>query len=280
MGTWGPGIFADDLASDVQGTFRDLIGQGVEPAEATDRLVDEYCPDGDLGDGPVFWLALAATQWRLGRLEERVRDRALQVIADGADLRRWEDETTNALARKRRAALEQLRQQLLTPPPPAKRVPARYIAETEFEPGDLVSYRLLSERHILLRVVQIHGDRGGDWPEVEIVDCNGDTVNTAEASDSGPRRPLPSAAKTGRFKTRFWVFRRSKREFPASRLKVLARSLPITPLPGPSGPEWAPGIDPEHGHRRDPKYGHPDYGNCCTTWRELDSYLQEGFGLE
>src|SRR4051812_11257563 len=122
MGTWGPGIFADDYAADLRGEFRDLIGQKMPPADATQRLIAEYQPDDDPDDGPVFWLALAAIQWQLGRLEDSVRARALDVIASGVNLRRWEQEATPSDVRKRRAALEKLREQLLGPFPPPKRV--------------------------------------------------------------------------------------------------------------------------------------------------------------
>jgi hypothetical protein len=42
VGTWGPGIFSDDLAADVREDFRDLISQGLTPEEATERLKRDY----------------------------------------------------------------------------------------------------------------------------------------------------------------------------------------------------------------------------------------------
>ena len=118
-GAWGPAIFSDDLATDIRADYTDLIGQGISSAEATQRLVREYRPHADSDDGPVFWLALAATQRRLGRLEEVVKHRALQVIDDGTNLRRWERDTSAGQARKRQSALQRLKfkQQLLTDPP-------------------------------------------------------------------------------------------------------------------------------------------------------------------
>src|SRR5947209_4537342 len=107
MGAWGPAIFSDDTASDLRADYRDLIGDGVPGSSATDRLLVEW--RGSLEDpdeAPVFWLALAATQWACGRLEPRVQEEALRVIADGSDLRRWAGDAK--LIKKRQAALSKL----------------------------------------------------------------------------------------------------------------------------------------------------------------------------
>lgn len=64
----------------------------------------------------VVWLALAATQWNCGRLEERLKAKALEIIESESDLKRWTDK---ALERKRGAALSKFREQLLSPQPAA-----------------------------------------------------------------------------------------------------------------------------------------------------------------
>jgi hypothetical protein len=42
MGTWGTGLYSDDLAADLRGDFRDLLGEGVPASVAVDRLMSEY----------------------------------------------------------------------------------------------------------------------------------------------------------------------------------------------------------------------------------------------
>src|SRR5579864_4758272 len=42
MGTWGAGIFSDDLASDVRESWRDLLATGVPAEEATARVEADY----------------------------------------------------------------------------------------------------------------------------------------------------------------------------------------------------------------------------------------------
>jgi hypothetical protein len=88
MGTWGVALFSDDLAADLRGDFRELIGEGLTATQAVDKLIDEYSASLDDEDEmPVFWLAIAAVQWQLGRVEERTKQNALQVIDEGRDLK-------------------------------------------------------------------------------------------------------------------------------------------------------------------------------------------------
>src|SRR5512142_3592223 len=125
MGAWGTAIFSDDTACDVREDYRDHIGGGLSGPEATDRLLyawRETLHDPDVG--PVFWLALASTQWKCGRLESRIRDKALEVIANGSDLRRWADKLK--LLTRRKLVLAKLEEQLRSPPPAEKRIPKRF----------------------------------------------------------------------------------------------------------------------------------------------------------
>lgn len=90
-GVWGTAIFSNDDAADLRDDYRRMIGEGLSGSEATDRLLRRWVPspgkDPDLA--AVFWLALAVTQWKCGRLEERVKTQALRVIDDGTALRAW-----------------------------------------------------------------------------------------------------------------------------------------------------------------------------------------------
>jgi hypothetical protein len=116
MGTWGTGIFDDDTACDVRGHYRRALRAGVPGPEATDQLLRAYAPGPDPFDTPI-WLGLAATQTKLGRLEERVKTTALEVIDSGANLAAWA-EADAATRRSRRTALQRLRRRLLGPQRP------------------------------------------------------------------------------------------------------------------------------------------------------------------
>jgi hypothetical protein len=71
MGVSGTSVFSDDLAADTRDTFTDYIAEGLGAVEATDRLVAESADAlDDEDDANVFWIALAATQWKFGPTRE------------------------------------------------------------------------------------------------------------------------------------------------------------------------------------------------------------------
>lgn len=47
MGAWGPAIFSDDTACDIRSDYRELLEDGVDDAEATQRVISEYQHLGD-----------------------------------------------------------------------------------------------------------------------------------------------------------------------------------------------------------------------------------------
>jgi hypothetical protein len=173
MGTWGVALFSDDIASGLREDFRDLIGDGLSTADSVDKLILEYSPEGDPDLEPVFWLALSAVQWKLGRLEERTKQRALKIIENGQDLKRWDD---IKLKKKREIILQKLKTQLLTQPPAPKKVPKRFISENDWKIGEVVGFQLASKRWVLLRVIGHHVDKGGRNAVCELLDWIGEAV--------------------------------------------------------------------------------------------------------
>jgi hypothetical protein len=166
MGTWGVSLFSDDIASDLREDFRDLIADGLSSTDAVDKLILEYTPDNDPDIEPVFWLVLAATQWKFGRLDGRTKQRALTIINNGQDLKRWSDSKQR---KKREIVLEKLKAQLLTPPPVARKVLKRFVDENEWEIGEIIGFQLASKRWVLLRVIGHHRDAGGKSAVCELL---------------------------------------------------------------------------------------------------------------
>src|SRR6267154_5411325 len=122
MGAWGTTLFSDDTACDVRDSYIDLVGDGLTGPEVTKALLDEWSASlNDPDESPVFWLALAATQWRCGRLDGHVLQKALTVIDGGTDLARWESGSKDF--KKRKTVLERLRAQLISPQPPERHIP-------------------------------------------------------------------------------------------------------------------------------------------------------------
>src|SRR5690348_4616287 len=87
MGAWGPGVFSDDTACDIRDDYREYLGEGLTGEQATARILRGYKSSlADPNDATVVWLALAATQWKLGRLDPETLAQALHVIDAGTGL--------------------------------------------------------------------------------------------------------------------------------------------------------------------------------------------------
>jgi hypothetical protein len=196
MGAWGTGLFSNDTSCEVREDFRELIADGVSAAEATDRLIASYemrlPPDADPDMSVDFWLALAVTQHRLGRLLPEVREAAFAAAVDPRELARWEPRDR----RKRQGALDKAVQLLQRPQPAAKTLPKRIRCETALEPGQHVMYQLGSGARILLRVLSIHEDKGGRGPRVALLDWHSDELPPPEP-DRLPVRENPWARRSG-----------------------------------------------------------------------------------
>src|SRR5688500_18299611 len=74
MGAWSPALFDDDDAADLRSDYRAYLADAQSDAAATDLAAANY---GAAFDRPsettAFWLALASIQWRMGRLDPRVK---------------------------------------------------------------------------------------------------------------------------------------------------------------------------------------------------------------
>lgn len=191
MGAWGTGIFQDDTACDIRENYRDYLGEGMSEEDAKARILKEFGGDlVDPRDGGVVWLALAATQWKLGRLDEETKAEALRVIDSGVDLERWNSATKDYA--KRKAALEKLRVQITSPQPEQKKVSRRKLCESHWSEGDVFGYRLVDGRLVLFRVMGHHTDKGGMYPICELLDWIGEAVPSEEvlqALQVKPSRP-------------------------------------------------------------------------------------------
>ena len=144
MGAWGANLYQDDVALDVKDEYKDNLRRGKTNEEAMQEIIDKYQELlEDEEDRGVFWLALADTQWNLGRLDEQVKKQALEIIELGTDLKRWE--INEKLYNKRKEILEKLKEKLLSPQPEEKRMPKYRTYKCEWENGDVFAYQLKSE---------------------------------------------------------------------------------------------------------------------------------------
>lgn len=135
MGTSSTALFSDDTACDVRDDFIQRLSSGLTAPAATKSIIQSWAAEiNDADEGPVFWLALAATQWKYGCLEHEVQTNAIEIIDRGLDLQRWE----GAAQARRRTVLSLLKEKLLSPQPAPRRPPKR-------KPVVVPSIKLLSQ---------------------------------------------------------------------------------------------------------------------------------------
>lgn len=175
MGAWGTGIFQDDTACDIRDDYRDHLGNGLSGQEATQKILADYASSfSDSDESGVAWSALAAAQWKLGRLEPETLKHALGMIESGADLARWQQDPKGLRARQ--AVLAKLKTQLTSPQPPARKIAKRILCEWHLGVGELFAIRLLSGRQVIFRVTGTHTDKGGSYPQCELLDWIGEEI--------------------------------------------------------------------------------------------------------
>lgn len=107
MGTWGVGLFDDDVACSVRDDYFALLEHELTPDAAADQLLVDYADE----NSPVIVLALAATQLQDGYLSDVVAARAQACIEDGAAIRVW-DTASESTRIERQRVLDELHRAL------------------------------------------------------------------------------------------------------------------------------------------------------------------------
>ena len=191
MGTWGTKIYEDDTASDVKEEYIDLLKQGIENEEATNRLIEGYDTE-DEEEGPIFWFALANIQWEYGRLLENVKKQALYYIESGIELERWEED--KKLYEKRKEVLKELEEKLNSPMPKEKRIVKHKIYKCTWNIGDVYAYKIKeNEEYMGKYIVMIKvGEEYGKydiWPVVYVYNKMFDNIPKIEDLKNIPYLP-------------------------------------------------------------------------------------------
>lgn len=172
MGAWGTGLYQDDDTCDIKEEYLNYLRIGKTNEEALQEVISdnkEMIKDDEIG--PLFWLALADTQWKYGRLTNDIRDRALEVIDSGKDLERWKED--KKLFQKRKKVLEKLKEKLNTEQPSEKKISKIKFERVNWKVGDIILYQILNEdfkehrwykKYVLLKVMGTRKINVGSLP--------------------------------------------------------------------------------------------------------------------
>ena len=126
METWGTSLYDNDSTSDIRGDYLDKLKRGKTNEEATKELVDAHMNIVDTDEEPLFWFALADTQWNYGRLLPEVKEKALFYLLMGKEWDCWNESGEKELSAWERT-LETLKGKLMSPQPPKKSIKVSFL---------------------------------------------------------------------------------------------------------------------------------------------------------
>ena len=181
MGVFGTGIFADDDALDVRSDYKFFLADAQSDQLASDTIAREYGASlEDPSTTTSFWIALALTQWKIGRLEDRIKAVALRIIDEDLDLRKWDGSPDR---RKRANALAEARRKIVSPQPAARPIPKPLPVQL---PGwvfaEVVGVRLPNGKLALLHMIcyESCSRYGVKAPVVSVLNWLGESIPTTD----------------------------------------------------------------------------------------------------
>lgn len=242
MGTWGSGLYANDTTCDVRDTYLNYLRDGLSNQESYEKtlLEMETCLD-DEDEAPLFWYAMAETQWKVGRLMPDVRDKALEWIEKEGGLSLWLESSSKGTGWKK--TLSKLKEKLNSPMPPEKKL--RKPGDPKTNPwniNDLYAYQFpentpLANKYVVLQKVceEIHYG-GRVVMRIQVYDKIFEQLPTLESLSSVRLIPLdgrdPSIYPEGFDYTKDLIMNRrifpgSSRDYPGKRFTYIGNQ------PGP-----------------------------------------------
>ena len=149
MGTWGPGLYANDFAEDFQAAIRAVLRLPMDPDQLVELLRTTYA---DVADNPddedhtTFWLVLADKFHRQGLESADLYSRADSIMANGDDLKMLAASGMyESDLRKRQKNLATLQAQLSQPVAGKVRRTLQGPKPFLMNPGDLLVYPVCSD---------------------------------------------------------------------------------------------------------------------------------------
>lgn len=140
MGTWGVGIYQNDISADVKEDYIAKLKSGKSDEVALKEILSEYQEDmEDIDCKYDFYFGLADTLWKKGRLTEKIKTIALQLIEEDRVSQRWQ---TERIRYERSKVLDKLKVQLEETMPEYKKIPVHKPYVLGWEEGDVYFFQI------------------------------------------------------------------------------------------------------------------------------------------
>ena len=134
MGTWGTGIFQNDIADDVKTTYINKLKMGKSDEIALEETISENSDFlSDSEDSLDFWFALSSIMYDYGRLNEEIRCKVIALLESNNDSDRWTEKEN----KKRKTELEKLKTKMYSEMPLRKKVAVTKRFECEWKKNDI-----------------------------------------------------------------------------------------------------------------------------------------------
>lgn len=189
MGAWGSSLYSNDATCDVRDSYIELLKKQTDNEEAYKQMLEsfqEYIGD---DEEPLFWYALADTQWKTGRLIPEVKDKALDWIAKDGGLSIWLEDGSSGKGWQK--TLDKLKERLNSELPPEK----KFRKEIDFprnpwSVGDVYAYQFhtkladenkLLGKYILMQKIGETEYDGWQLSRVQVYNCVFDEIPGIDA---------------------------------------------------------------------------------------------------
>lgn len=147
MSAWGHKIKQDDYVCDVVNIFNEYLKINADVNKTTLEVIKQYSDDiDDEDDGPLFWIALAESQWEYNEVQKEIYNKVEKIITNELGLELWkEGDRKSLLARKKE--LNNFLTKVKKPNLKPKKYPKIILRKPKYREGDCLSIKLESGQY-------------------------------------------------------------------------------------------------------------------------------------
>ncbi|MBM80036.1 MAG: hypothetical protein CMJ78_05515 [Planctomycetaceae bacterium] len=175
MGTWGPGLYSNDIAKDLKATISAVVKlpfEGDRLVEIISEAFPHAANDETDEDYTTFWLVMADQLHRKGVAGSDVLRRAIAIIDSDKDLNSPAIlEMAENNQKKRKKALDDLRTKISKPVPDKKRKTLAKAQPLLMDTGDVIAFPIVETGGCFNPYFTKAKWECADWGAAVIIDC-------------------------------------------------------------------------------------------------------------